>query len=125
MVQRYIWIFFILDLLFSGLDLSNEKIHDFYGFLFDTSFNAVSFGKIIKSFKHIDSLFDGGDLFKGKIDNILIHDIELFDAAFECVVFLVPVRCFDIKDLLFLVGLELVNQLDKSTFYLEQNSYNL
>lgn len=91
MMERNIGISFVFDLLLGELYLSDEEVHDLDGFLLDAGLDAVSFGKVIEGLEHVDSLLNSCDLLEGKINDVLIHDIQLFHSSLEGIVLLVPV----------------------------------
>lgn len=91
MMERDVGISLIFDLLFGELYLGDEEVHDFDGFLLDAGLDAVSLGKVIESLEHVDSLLDSCDLFEGKINDVLVHDVQLFHSCFEGIVLFVPI----------------------------------
>jgi len=95
----------------------NKKIHNLDGFLFYTSPYTVSLGQIIKRLKHVYTLLDCRYLFKTKIDNILVHNIQLFDTCLELIVLILPVWRLYVKNLLFFVWFEFLYELSEWTLY--------
>lgn len=91
MMERDVWISFVFDLLLGEFYFGDEEIHDFDGFLLDAGFDAVSLGKVIKGLKHVDSLLDCCDLLEGKVNDVLVHDVQLFYSCFEGIVLFVPI----------------------------------
>lgn len=111
MIQGAVDRLFLFKFLLSGFDLKNKQVHHFNSFFLNTGSYAVPLSQIIKGLKHVDSLFDRCNLFESEVNHILVHNIELFNSRFEGVVFIVPVRGLYIQNLVFLVILELLNQL--------------
>lgn len=124
MMERYVRIFFILNLLLCTFNFWNKQVHDLYSFLFHTCLDAISLSKIVKCFKHIHSLLDRSHLLKCKVYHVLIHHVKLFHASLECIVLLVPIWCFYIQNFILFICFEFINQLNEWSLYLEQNSNN-
>lgn len=122
MIQGIVYRFFVLQFLFCWIYLVDEKVHNIDGFFLDASFYAVSLCQLIKSFKHVNSLLNGCNLFECEIYNILIHHVKLFYSCFEPIILIMPVWCFDIKNFVFLIAFELFDQFTERSSYLLQYS---
>lgn len=119
MMKRYIWILLVFYFLFGGLYLGNEKIHNFDSLFLDTSLDTISFGQVVKCFKHIDPLLDSCDLFEGEVNHILIHDVQLLDSSLKSIVLFMPIRRLHVQYFILLVALKFINQLHKCSLYLK------
>lgn len=91
MMKRDVGISFVFNLLFGEFYFGYEEIHDFDGFLLDAGFDAVSLCKVIKGLKHVNSLLDCCHLLEGEVNDVLVHDVQLFYSCFESIVLLVPI----------------------------------
>ena len=90
-MERDVGVSLVFDLLLGELYLSDEEVHNLDGFLLDTGLDAVSLCKVIEGLEHVHSLFDSCDLLEGKVNHVLIHDIQLFHSSLEGIVLFVPV----------------------------------
>ncbi len=90
----------IFQEILDEIQIVQKLIPHFGGFLLNCATNRLSLGEVMEYLKRLQRATDWNISFKSRVDQILHHNFQVFDALFEHVVFVVPFRSFDIKNLI-------------------------
>ena len=87
-------------LVFGLLHFSDEHLIDLVGASLNELSDGLSLGKIVKCLYQFDTLLDGFNDVKGKLDAVLVDVVKVFHFVLEGLVIILPVAGTDVKDLI-------------------------
>ena len=103
----------VVELGLGLVELLDEEVHDGLGLVLDGGSDGVPLGQVVEGLQHLDAELHGRDRLEGRVDDLLVHDVQLFHLVLEGVELLVPLGGLHVEYLVLVGPLDLVDVLEE------------